>query len=184
MSLFEFILMMVAIVLGLGIAELFGGVVRMLRGEFKAGRLHSLWVGWVFLIQVQFAWATWGLPAREVWFFYQFALLLAYPIVVYVAAALLFPSPGSAKDLEDHLLDRRRPFFGTLICLQVVASFMGIFVFSSTAFPAMRVALVLGFLVLAVTRNHVVHWVLGISFLVQVVAFIARVTPSLSTVPG
>ena len=182
MSLFEFILIVVAIVLSLGIAELFGGVVRLLRGELEAGRLHFLWVAWVFLIQIQFAWATWNVPARDVWYFHQFALLIAYPIVLYIAAALLFPSPSNPKDLETHFFDRRRPFFSTLIILQIVASIMGSLVFSSTAHLPMRAALVLGFLVLAGTRNRVVHWILGIAFLVQVVAFIVWVTPALSTV--
>ena len=184
MSLFEFILVIVAIVLSIGIAELFAGIVRMLRGELRAGRLHFLWVAWVFLIQIQFAWSTWRVPVREVWYFHQFALLLAYPIVLYVAAALLFPSPDDTKDLETHFFDRRRAFFGTLIILQVVASFAGVLAFQTTALLPMRAALVTGFLVLAVTRNRVVHWVLGIGFLVQVVEFIVRVTPALYTTPG
>jgi hypothetical protein len=180
-NLFEFILVVVAIILSLAIAELLGGVVRALRGELEPGRLHSLWVLWVFLIQIQFVWSLWLMPPREAWLFHEFAVLLGYPIVTYVAAALLFPAPENAKDLESHFFDRRRPFFATLIVLQVVAFLLAAVLFGTVRLP-MRAALVMGFLVLATTRHRVVHWVLGVGFLLQVLVFIVRATPALSTV--
>jgi hypothetical protein len=42
MNLFEFLLVIVSIVLGLGITELLGGLTRILRGELPAGRLHAI----------------------------------------------------------------------------------------------------------------------------------------------
>lgn len=63
MNVFEFLLVIVSILLGLGIAELLAGMARMLRGELVAGTLHSLWMFIVFQLQVQLAWGLWDLSS-------------------------------------------------------------------------------------------------------------------------
>ena len=110
MDLFEFLLVVVSIILGLGIAELLGGVVRLLRGDLIPGKLHALWILIVFQLQVQLSWGLWGLRDREAWRYPEFMLLLLGPGLLYMSAAVLFPSVGSMA-ADQHLLNRRRPFF-------------------------------------------------------------------------
>jgi hypothetical protein len=47
MNVYEFILILSSIIVGLGVAELFGGVVRVLRGELKARALL-----WYFTLRI------------------------------------------------------------------------------------------------------------------------------------
>lgn len=64
MNVFEFLLVIVSIVLGLGITELLAGFVRILRGELVAGKLHALWMFVILQLQVQPAWGLWGLRSK------------------------------------------------------------------------------------------------------------------------
>jgi len=115
MNLFEFLLVFVSILVGLGIAELLSGVVRILRGELPAGRLHTLWILIVFLVQAQLAWGLWLLRSMDEWRYPEFLLLLSGPLVLYMAAAVLFPAAASGADLDAHLMQRRRAFFSLMV---------------------------------------------------------------------
>ncbi len=64
MNVFEFLLVIVSIVLGLGITELLAGCVRILRDELAAGKLHALWMFVILQLQVQLAWGLWGLRSK------------------------------------------------------------------------------------------------------------------------
>jgi hypothetical protein len=121
MDVYEFILIPSSIIVGLGIAELFGGVVRILRGELKAGPLHSLWVTVVFFAQVQWLWASWELQGRGTWVFPEFIIFILGPIGLYMVAAMLFPRSDPGDRLDRHLMERRRPFF--IIFALTVASY-------------------------------------------------------------
>lgn len=121
MTVYEFILIPASIIVGLGVAELFGGVVRILRGELKPGPLHALWVTLVFFHQVQWLWASWELHGRGTWLFPEFIVFIIGPIGLYMVAAMLFPGDDSRQSMDLHLLERRRPFF--LLLALTIASF-------------------------------------------------------------
>ena len=167
MNVFEFILIPCAIVVGLGIAELFGGVVKILRGELNAGRLHSVWVTCVFLQQVQWLWSSWALEDRGSWLFPEFLIFLIGPIGLYMAAAMLFPAENPGESLDLHLFERHRPFF--LIMAVTLASLSGASVLvvagSVTGADVSRFSGVAMYGVLAVTRHRGVHWVCALAAL-------------------
>jgi len=121
MSVYEFVLILSSIIVGLGVAELFGGVARVLRGELKSGGLHSVWLILVFLLQIQWLWASWEVHDRGPWLFPELILFIIGPIGYFMAAAVLFPSGESKESLDVHLLQRRRPFF--LLMALTTASF-------------------------------------------------------------
>ena len=60
---FEFIMVLVSIIMGLGIATLLRGVVRSLRPDTTTtpGLVHAIWVVWVFVMHV----GTWGGAGRS-----------------------------------------------------------------------------------------------------------------------
>jgi hypothetical protein len=99
-NVFEFLLVIVSIVLGLGITELLAGLVRILRGDLVAGKLHGLWMFVIFQLQVQLAWGLWGLRSKAEWQYPEFLLLLLAPVLLYLAAAVIFPSIGSDESRD------------------------------------------------------------------------------------
>lgn len=164
MNVFEFLLVIVSIVLGLGITELLAGLVRILRGELVAGKLHSLWMFIVFQLQVQLAWGLWGLRSRPEWRYPEFLLLLLAPVILYLTAAVIFPSGGSDESLDIHLMRRRRPFFLLLTGYVFVSCLVSWFLFDDdlTLISAlMRLPAAAALLTLAITARPRLHFVLG-----------------------
>lgn len=164
MDLFSFLLIVVSIVLGLGITELLGGVVRILRGELKPGGLHSLWVLIVFQLQLQLAWALWGLRIRTEWRYPEFVLLLLGPVTLYLAAAVLFPRE-SDDTLDHHLLRRRRPFFLLNVGYVLLTGLFSWFLYREGWQPGqtvMRLVVAAVLVTLALTGRRSIHWGIGL----------------------
>ena len=169
MDLFSHLLITVSIILGLGMTELFGGVVRMLRGELKPGALHTLWIVIVVQVQLQLAFAIWGLRVRTEWRYPEFVIMLLAPVLIYMAAAVLFPGGQSSETLDHHLLRRRRPFFllnAGYVCVTALYSW---FLYREGWLPGqtlMRLVVIAVFTTLAFTKKRSLQWALGLYILV------------------
>ena len=168
MNLFEFLLVFVSILLGLGITELLSGVVRILRGELQGGRLHSLWILIVFLVQAQLAWGLWLLRSTEAWRYPEFLLLTAGPILLYMAAAVLFPASAVRGDLDAHLMQRRRAFFLLMVAYVCFTALFEVFLLDNAMelVPALfRVTGALLLATLAISDRRWLHWTLALAVL-------------------
>jgi hypothetical protein len=186
-NLFEFLLVIVSIVLGLGITELLNGVVRVFRGDFVSGRLHVLWMLFVFQVQVQMAWGLWALRVRETWLYPEFLLMLLGPILLYMAAAVLFPSVRSSDEgLDDYLIRRRRPFFLLMAAYVVFSALYSGFLLNSDLklIPVVfRVTAFALFIVLAIIGNRRAHLFLGLAIFVSQLLFTYLFTFMVTAVP-
>ena len=174
MNVFEFLLVIVSILLGLGIAELLAGMARMLRGELVAGTLHSLWMFIVFQLQVQLAWGLWDLRLKGAWEYPEFLLLLLAPVLLYSAAAVMFPSAGNGESLDAHLMRRRRPFFLLLAGYGLVAGLFSWLLFDEAlTLPSVLIRLpaLAIFLILAATERRSLHLALGLLVLAMQIWF-------------
>jgi hypothetical protein len=168
MNLFEFLLVIVSIILGLGITELLGGLTRILRGELTVDRLHAIWMLIVLQLQIQMAWAFWKLHLREAWNYPEFLLLLAGPVLLYLSAALLFPATGTNQTLDDHLMSRRRPFF-VLMSAFMVYSVLFTWLLMGRGFPlvttSVRTLVLAAFIILACTTRRSFHLMIALAIL-------------------
>jgi len=122
MGLFEFIMVLLSIIVGLGIAELLTGVANTLqnRHTVRVYWVHAALTAAIFLALVQQFWEAWGLRYVDVWGFGAMLQMLAAPICLYLCARLLFPDPIKDCDLEVHYYDTMRPVWvllgiGTLV---------------------------------------------------------------------
>ncbi len=169
MNVFEFLLVIVSIVLGLGITELLAGLVRILRGELVAGKVHGVWMFVIFQLQVQLAWGLWGLRSKVEWRYPEFLLLLLAPVLLYLSAAVLFPNVGTAESLDSHLMRRRRPLFLLLTSYLVVAAMFSWLLFDedlSLASALIRLTAVVILATLAITDRPRVHLLFALLVLV------------------
>jgi len=174
MDVYEFILIPSSIIVGLGIAVLFGGLVRILRGELKAGSLHLLWIAMVFGYQVQWFWASWELSTHGTWLFPEFIIFIIGPIGLYMAAAMLFPATDSDESLDVHFLSGRRPFFLILALILASFSLSGWFVVKDPLGyqDLSRLMAIILYGVLAVTKHRGIHLVSVLFFLGSLLLFI------------
>jgi hypothetical protein len=114
MQAFDYLSVLLSIVLGLGITQLLSGFARWLelRREMKPYAPSALWAGFLLLVHVQTWWAMFGLRGIRDWTFLEFAVVLLQPILLFLLASLALPGPQSAeRDMKVNFFAHRRWFF-------------------------------------------------------------------------
>lgn len=130
MSSFEFIFTLFGLLLGLSLAEVLGGVVRIakLRQNLRIGSLSPLLGGFVLLDLLSFWMGTWYYREAIPLLFTTLVFGLAVTGLYYLAASLVFPDrPEEWDDLDDYYLAHRRQVLGA------------VFLCNNAAFPMMLV---------------------------------------------
>ncbi len=122
MSDFEYLTVLIAIILGIGIAHLLMSLGRIL-GETKnlnIGVAHLIWTANILTFLVVFWW--WGISLRELqeWVFLQYIFLLFDTSLWCLMAAILYPTTiPEDYDLKIHFAKKRKAFFSILILLAI-----------------------------------------------------------------
>jgi hypothetical protein len=121
---FEYLSVLLSIVLGLGITQLLSGFGRWLeqRGTLRPYGPSIAWGALLLLLHVQTWWSSFGLRNWAEWNFLQFWIVLLQPIILFLLAVLVFPGPGVAeRDLRANYYRQRPWFFGLVLALLVVS---------------------------------------------------------------
>lgn len=99
----EFVQVLVAIILGLGVAELLKGYADFLRpGERQFSGLLLGFSLWLFLAHIQFWWFGWRFSTVNTWQFYELLFYLLGPTILYVLSRLTFPNPTETQNLIEY----------------------------------------------------------------------------------
>jgi len=121
---FSYLSVLVSMVLGLGISQLLKGFSRWLelRKEFGAFGTTIAWALLLLLIHFQTWWSMYGMRDYANWSFVQFSMVILQPIVLFLLAVLVFPSPSSPhRNLRDHFFHQHRWFFGLFLALLFIS---------------------------------------------------------------
>lgn len=125
MNAFDYLSVLISIVLGLGVTQLLAGFAGLVRTR---RRVKMYWpvpmqMAAVFLITVQVWWAMFGLRDVRVWTFANFFVVLMQPVSTYLMAALITPdfTEGGTIDLRDAYFRERRWFFGSIVFALIVS---------------------------------------------------------------
>ncbi|QLC22974.1 hypothetical protein HFP51_12730 [Parasphingopyxis sp. CP4] len=124
MTQFQFVMVLLSLIVGLGVTDLLSNVARQLkdRESWKFSWLQSLLVVFVFVALLQQWWESWGLQSIEHWNFGSMLWMLAGPIGLYIAAHLLYPKAAEDVDLETHYFDNSKAFWLIAAAVVVVAT--------------------------------------------------------------
>ena len=124
MGLFEFIMVIMSIIIGLGIAELLSGLARTLqhRASVHIYWVHLLLTSVVFLALIQQFWEAWSLRDVSGWTIGGLLHFLGAPICLYLCAKLLFPDETGAVDFEKHYYGDMRPVWLLLGLANILAT--------------------------------------------------------------
>lgn len=122
MGQFEYLSVLVSIVIGLAITQLLSGAARLiqLRHRVRPHATTLCWMATLFVIDTQIWWAAFDRRETVHWNFFAFLMFLAMPVLAFLASYLVLPELGDedSPDLAASF-DRNRPwFFG---CLGAVA---------------------------------------------------------------
>ncbi len=111
MSPFEFLMVLVAIIIGLAIAEFLYGVLGILKRKTSARLywVHLSWAAWVLINLVQHWWSGWRYEDVELgaWTIWHVLLVLLPSFLLFLAAGLMFPADRDEQDLRQHFFDIR-----------------------------------------------------------------------------
>ena len=123
MSAFDYLAVLVSIVLGLGVANILSGYAAIIRNR---RRIRSFWPTYVtmanlFLIHIQMWWSMYGLRNVETWTFPMFLFTILQPVLLYLMSAVLVPdfSSEGPVDLEDSFFREINWFFRRPVRIRV-----------------------------------------------------------------
>lgn len=91
---FEYVSILVSIILGLGITQLLGSFSDLLYNHKKITFYgpHSIWVLFILFLHIQDWFITYQLKDLKVWYLPQLVFVLLYPITLFTTAKMLLPS--------------------------------------------------------------------------------------------
>jgi len=180
MSAFEYLSVLISIILALGMTRVLAGVGEMLqaRSRHRLYWVHLFWIGNLFLYLVVAWWIFYRWRNQQPWTFFLFVFVLISPTILYLASLLLFPRQtdlDESIDYKTHYYANHRAFFALFSLftpVDVVDSLLkGLphflqlgpqyFVSSSLYFAGLVTA--------AITRNERYHQFFAIYFLIHTI---------------
>src|SRR5437899_10494151 len=125
MNAFEYLSVLISIVLAMGMTRVLAGVGEMMQARMHRGIywVHVIWIVNLFIYHV-FAWCSfYRWRNQQEWTFYLFVFVLISPTILYLASMLLFPREGSidnSVDYKTHYYANHRAFFSIFSMFTVV----------------------------------------------------------------
>lgn len=125
MSAFEYLSTFLAIILGLAVVHLLGGISLILdrRVTAKPYWVHFIWVLNMFSVITWVWWGNWQLESIEVFSPVHYLAMVLFSVALYLMCGLLFPVQG--KEVEDFRaqfeMNRSRFFYVGLVLLVAAA---------------------------------------------------------------
>lgn len=115
MDRFEYVMVMVSIIIGLALAHLLQGLVEVAQRPrpLRLRSIHLVWVIFMLMTVAFFWWWQFKLQALQEWTFGTYIFVLAYACLMYFQSTLLFPRDlGPDVDLDEFFHRQRGWFFG------------------------------------------------------------------------
>lgn len=166
MELFEFLMILISIIIGLGVAEVLSGAARLIRARdsVKAYWIHIACQVAIFLAFLQTWWECWSLRDLPQLTFLQACVLLLNPIFAFMVAYLLYPDPVPGTDLRAYYYRQSPVLWGLVAAGTVSGTFLKPLPFGWDILEAGNLSGLLSLpfaLILASTRRPRVHAVLA-----------------------
>jgi hypothetical protein len=178
MGAFEYLSVLISIILALGMTRVLAGVGEMLQARSRRHIywVHAIWIVNLFLYLVIAWWIFYRWRDQQPWNFYLFLFVLISPTILYLASLLLFPREADVETIIDykaHYYANHRAFFilfALFIPVDIVDSLLKGVPHLLSLGPIYFLSGVLyftGLLTAAVTRNERYHEFYAIFFLIQ-----------------
>lgn len=173
-DLFDYLFVLLSIIIGLGIAELLIGTAKFLRteGEKKLFVPHTAMVLIAFFALLQQWWEAWEFRTVPEWSFPALVLLLAGPILIFLASHIIWPTEFGDCDLEKHYNRNSRKLWTIVAIAVVVATLFRPVMFGDKLFISDNISSLLILIVavaLAIWRNKVLHSILSSAVLISII---------------
>ena len=172
---YEYLTVFISVVVGLAIVHLLSGVSLILdaREDERLDWIHGVWTANVFVTTLVVWWFNFGLTDVRVWTLPFFVNLVAYAVVLYLMAGLLYPVRGAdVIDFPAHFERNRPRFFLVCLAFQAVDFFDAMLERNALGRDPSQLHMIslvvfsLGFLIAMRTSSRAYHGALGVAWLV------------------
>jgi hypothetical protein len=178
MTPFEYVIVLISIILGLGITTILTGIAELMKHTRPVTLFtpYIIWILLIFVLHVQEWWLSYQLISVKVWSLQFFLMIVLYPINLYILAHLLFPA-GLSQEFSSRaffLEHFPRLFIGsiTLVILSVIQNLTLHDELLLTQIPHLIILVVLSILVIQKNRSAIVHTAVAVALLlVMIVGF-------------
>lgn len=162
MSLFEFLMVLVSLIIGLGLAELLSGIAKAIRNkeEVQFYWVHSLFIAIIFLALLQTWWEIWGVRDTPTWTFIGLLIMLGGPIGLFLISHLVFPENLARSDLRLFYNEKMNPVLWIAVLTVIASATFRPIVLGTQLFALDNLSsflLIAIFLSLTRTKNEVFH---------------------------
>jgi hypothetical protein len=120
-SQFEYVAVLISIIVGLALTQLLRGVGRMVSDQQgpKLYWVHIAWTIYLFAYTAMFWWWEFQLASIE-WSLSLYVLLIVYATLLYFASLIIQPSNlEGVSDFKHYYYDKRQVIYGTWIAITV-----------------------------------------------------------------
>jgi hypothetical protein len=178
-EIFNYVMVLVSIISGLAITQLFQGVAQIIQapGRAKVYWVHLVWVLSNFFWVVFWWWFEFSL-SKQAWTFQLYLFVISYVVVLYLRCAITFPDSSEGfGDLRAYYYSRRGVFFGLVILqtlVDIVDTLLKGWAHLVELGPSYWIgmpALLLAAAIAIKTRNHIYHAVCAVGMLSYGVVF-------------
>ncbi|PZR59494.1 MAG: hypothetical protein DLM50_01305 [Candidatus Meridianibacter frigidus] len=121
---FDYLIILLSIILGLAIATLLGNFARLIdnRERIKLYWVSVLWAILLFLIQIQHWWSEYALQSVAHWTFGLFLLVLLTPVGLFLLSSIVLPQTiDGNEDIEAWYYRNRVWFFSIWMTLPLIS---------------------------------------------------------------
>lgn len=181
MTMFEYVMVLVSIIVRLGMTHLLQGILDMIQERTRAYWVHLVWVGYAFILAIFWWW--WEFKYREVetWTFALFLFVIAFAFLLYLMCGFLFPKNiGEYGDFKTYFYSRRAWFFGVLViflgvdlidtALKGMDYFIGLGLEYVVTVPVLILAAITG----AIVRNERYHAAFAVAMFLHQLSWAQR----------
>ena len=175
MTPFEYVIVLISIILGLGITTILTGIAELIKHTRPVTLFtpYIIWILLIFVLHVQEWWLSYQLIAIDVWSLQFFLMIILYPINLYILAHLLFPA-GLSQEFNSQVFFLEhfpRLFIGsiTLVILSVIQNLTLTDEPLYTQIPHLIILVMLSILVIQKVRNPTIHTAVAVALLVVMI---------------
>jgi hypothetical protein len=185
MGVFEYIGVLISVIMGLGITHLATGATKLIqhRDEVRLYLPHALWTLNILIFILLIWWGMFWWSNHDTWYVYQYLFITLYAIALFFLASMLYPwDMASDIDVREYFFKNRFWFFGAMFvawCLDipetVVKANADLRPVPEEYFWFVGLHLVIAATGL-VTRNRIVHLLLPVLWFVLIVYYVTMST--------
>ncbi len=173
---FEYVSILISIILGLGITQILSSFSDLLY-HYKKVRFywpHTVWIGFVLFLHIQDWFITYQLKNKMIWNLPELLFILLYPILLYIAAKMLIPSNDDEEkfDMKAYYFSHFHIIFILIACTILLSIIFNMFYLKMVIFqqiPLIIFFVVTIFLSLKRVENELIHKILSLVLLASVI---------------